>query len=52
MDIATKLSEKYTLSDFFKQLFSQARIAAAAARGGRRGGAQDEVIEELKICNA
>ena len=33
MDIAAKLSEKYTLADVFKQLFHQARVAAAADRG-------------------
>src|SRR6202049_4312568 len=31
MDIAAKLSGKYTLADVFKQLFHQARVAAAAA---------------------
>ena len=32
MDIAAKLSGKYTLADVFKQLFHQARVAAAAKR--------------------
>ena len=30
MDIAAKLSGKYTLADVFKQLFHQARVAARA----------------------
>jgi hypothetical protein len=29
MDMAAKLSGKYTLADVFKQLFHQARVAAA-----------------------
>ena len=35
MDIAAKLSGKYTLADVFKQLSQQARVAAAAREGFR-----------------
>jgi fructose-1,6-bisphosphatase II len=37
MDIAAKLSGKYTLADVFKQLFHQVRVAAAATAGNPVG---------------
>jgi hypothetical protein len=37
MDIAAKLSGKYTLANVFKQLFHQARVAAAATHGNAVG---------------
>jgi hypothetical protein len=40
MDIAAKLSAKYTLADVFKQLFHQARVAAAATAVIRSASSQ------------
>jgi hypothetical protein len=37
MDIAAKLSGKYTLANVFKQLFHQARVAGGCHRGNPVG---------------